>query len=360
MYTLDRLGYRSSYDVYDHTGFGNTNNQIGGRATIEQTAGYNLIVYDAGNVNTFIGSNYILPTGSNPDQEKIDQVTWFRNWLSQASTSEAGFATLWILGSNVMQGSPTSPLLNSDMGVLLATADQGLSLNPEVDGVTSFTFDQGVSQLTADFTDDDFGLKGGCPTIRNYDGLAPSGTAVVTHRYRSPVTQALGDGAIVMNQNDSESWNTIMQSHPWFDIVGISGAAPVPSQPTEALLLEILNGTLPVDCLEGLDPTDTGDPAAEISVPIQNRLHQNVPNPFNPVTTVRFDLSHSGHVSLLVYDVAGRLVRRLIDEPPSAGRNHRKDWDGMDEKARPVAGGVYFYRLETAGFSETRKMIVLK
>ncbi len=357
MYTLDRLGYRGSYDIYDHTGFGNTNNQIGGRATIEQTEGYNLIVYDAGNVSP---SSNFLPDGSHPDQEKIDQVTWFRNWLTQASASEAGFATLWIVGSNVMEASSTSPLLNLDMGVLLATADQGLNLNPDVDGVVSFTFDQGAGQETADFTDDDFGLKGGCPKIRNYDGLAATGTAVVTHRYRSPVTQAHGDAAIVMNRSDSESWNTILQSHPWFDIVGPSGAAPVPLQPTAALLLEILNGTLPMDCREGLDPTDAGDPVAQIAVPIQTRLYLNIPNPLNPVTTIRFDLALAGRVSLAVYDVAGRLVRRLVDQPLPAGRNQCVVWNGLDVRERTVAGGVYFYRLEAAGFSETRKMIVLR
>ena len=79
-----------------------------------------------------------------------------------------------------------------------------------------------------------------------------------------------------------------------------------------------------------------------VRVPIQNRLHQNVPNPFKPVTTDRFDLSHSGHVSLLVYDVAGRLVRRLIDEPLSAGRSHRKVW-GWHERKRATGRRWYLF-----------------
>jgi hypothetical protein len=68
MYTLDKLGYRGSYDVYDHSGIGNTNNHLGGRATVEQAQGYNLIVLDGG-----VGGAFILPDGSDLDNQKIDQ-----------------------------------------------------------------------------------------------------------------------------------------------------------------------------------------------------------------------------------------------------------------------------------------------
>jgi len=358
MYTLDRLGYRGSYDVYDHSGIGNVNNQIGGRATIEQAQGYHIMVYDTGNLSSE-SSSQALPDGSHPESEKIDQVTWFRNWLAQASTSEAGFATLWILGSNVMQGSPTSSLLNADMGVLLNSADQGLSLNPEVDGVASFNFDQGAEEASIDFGTHLWVLEGGCPVIRNYDGLGSTGTAVVTHRYRDPVTLALGDAAIVMNRNDSENWNTIFQSHPWFDIVDPSGE-PVSPLPEESLLLSILSGALPAACLQEPVPTNSGDPEGEIAAPTRTRLHQNTPNPFNPATTIRFDLATAGPVLLCVYDVAGRLVRRLIDERRPAGRSQSVVWNGLDGGERSVSSGVYFYRLDTAGFSETRKLIVLR
>ncbi len=100
MWALDRLGFRGQYDTYDHTGMGNTNNQIGGRATLQQAQGYNLIVYDNGNGTP---GRPLLPNGINIDSEKIDQATWFRNWLNQAAASQAGFATLWMIGSNTTE-----------------------------------------------------------------------------------------------------------------------------------------------------------------------------------------------------------------------------------------------------------------
>lgn len=89
-------------------------------------------------------------------------------------------------------------------------------------------------------------------------------------------------------------------------------------------------------------------------------LHAAVPNPFNPQTTIAFDLPASGEVRLAVYDVAGRLVRRLVDgEVRSAGR-HEEIWDGRDAGGRTVAAGTYFYRLEAGGFADTRSMTLVK
>ncbi len=88
-------------------------------------------------------------------------------------------------------------------------------------------------------------------------------------------------------------------------------------------------------------------------------LAQNVPNPFNPVTTVRFGLPVSSSVSLRIYDAAGRLVRVLIEDHLEAG-HHETVWDGLDRVGRPVASGVYFCRLATNAFAEEKKMILLR
>ena len=88
-------------------------------------------------------------------------------------------------------------------------------------------------------------------------------------------------------------------------------------------------------------------------------LAQNVPNPFNPVTTVRFGLPVSSAVSLRIYDTAGRLVRMLIDDYREAG-HYEIAWDGLDGSGRPVASGVYFYRLASGTFIEDRKMVLLR
>ena len=94
-------------------------------------------------------------------------------------------------------------------------------------------------------------------------------------------------------------------------------------------------------------------------VPLVNALHQNHPNPFNPSTTISFSLKSRGHANLAVYDVAGRLVRVLIDGVMEAGPRD-VTWDGRDNAGRGVASGVYFYRLEAGEFIETRKMVLLR
>ncbi len=88
-------------------------------------------------------------------------------------------------------------------------------------------------------------------------------------------------------------------------------------------------------------------------------LHDNYPNPFNPITNIKFDLPRSSHVKLAIYDVAGRLVKTLVDEVKPAA-SHSELWDGTDRTGRRVASGTYYYVLQTEGFSATHKMMLVK
>jgi hypothetical protein len=89
-------------------------------------------------------------------------------------------------------------------------------------------------------------------------------------------------------------------------------------------------------------------------------LHQNVPNPFNPTTTIRFDVPKDGaHVTLTVHDVSGRLVRTLVDTHRGAGQ-WSVQWSGDDDRGVRVASGVYFYQMRAGSFVQTRKMVLLK
>ncbi len=93
--------------------------------------------------------------------------------------------------------------------------------------------------------------------------------------------------------------------------------------------------------------------------PEASYLAQNYPNPFNPMTRVEFGLGTPARVSLRIYDPAGRLVRALVEEHRTAGR-YTEIWDGCDASGRAVASGVYFYRLETGAYSETKKMVLAR
>jgi hypothetical protein len=88
-------------------------------------------------------------------------------------------------------------------------------------------------------------------------------------------------------------------------------------------------------------------------------LEDAYPNPFNPFTTIRYRLPHSEHVELMVYDLAGRQVRTLIDGAVDAGE-HQTRWDGKDASGQGVASGVYLYKLRAGSFAETKRMVLLK
>lgn len=102
--------------------------------------------------------------------------------------------------------------------------------------------------------------------------------------------------------------------------------------------------------------TAIDDPAPQ---PVAFTLHQNHPNPFNPSTEIRFGVPRGGPVRLVVYDVAGRRVRTLVEGVLAAGE-HRAVWRGRDDAGSPVASGIYLYRLTTADDLRTRRMVLLK
>ena len=99
--------------------------------------------------------------------------------------------------------------------------------------------------------------------------------------------------------------------------------------------------------------------AAGDAVPGPRLAVGNHPNPFNPLTRVTFALERSGPVSLAVYDVQGRLVRRLVTDSLEAG-DHTVVWDGSDDAGRRVGSGVYFARLVSDGQVVQHKMVMLK
>ena len=103
-----------------------------------------------------------------------------------------------------------------------------------------------------------------------------------------------------------------------------------------------------------ITPKDVSIQNITSEIPSEYRLSQNYPNPFNPSTKIRFDVPSSGLVKLSVYNVLGEEVSTLVDTDLSLG-SYEVTWD-----ASKVAGGIYFYRLETNGFSQTKKMLLIK
>ena len=88
-------------------------------------------------------------------------------------------------------------------------------------------------------------------------------------------------------------------------------------------------------------------------------LNASYPNPFNPVTRIRFVLTTRLGVKLSVYDILGRRVRQIVDEEMDPGE-HEVSWDGTDENGRTVANGVYFCRMQVGQFCVSRKLILAR
>jgi hypothetical protein len=96
-----------------------------------------------------------------------------------------------------------------------------------------------------------------------------------------------------------------------------------------------------------------------IPVPQEFALHQNYPNPFNPVTTINYDLPQQTHVNLMIYDILGREVVKLVSSEIPAGYQS-VIWNTRNNFGQPVSAGIYFYQIQTKDFVKTRKMVLLK
>lgn len=126
---------------------------------------------------------------------------------------------------------------------------------------------------------------------------------------------------------------------------------------------------LSTDQYLGLQP-DLGyyefDPSSTTSIsersqpqPLKHDLMKNYPNPFNPSTIISYDLPHSGTVELLLYDINGRLVNRLVSGHQMAGV-HEVQWNGVDQEGTPMDAGTYLCKLLAGEYTETIKMVYLK
>ena len=103
----------------------------------------------------------------------------------------------------------------------------------------------------------------------------------------------------------------------------------------------------------------TGVKSDIVAAPLTYELDQNFPNPFNPETRIYFTLPESQRVQLVVYNVMGQQVRRLIDTQYTAG-HHVVNWDGRNEAGALVPTGVYIYRIKAGDFIDYKKMTLMK
>jgi hypothetical protein len=95
----------------------------------------------------------------------------------------------------------------------------------------------------------------------------------------------------------------------------------------------------------------------EPGMPAAFALKGNSPNPFTGSTEIRFDVPHSAHVRLSIYNIHGQVVRTLVDGNVPAGR-HSEAWDGLDIQRRRVSAGIYFCEMRSGSFVSTSKLVI--
>jgi len=99
--------------------------------------------------------------------------------------------------------------------------------------------------------------------------------------------------------------------------------------------------------------------AFESTIPVKTELAGNFPNPFNPETTIVYNLKENSNIQLEIFNTNGQKVKTLIDDFRDAGY-HQIMWNGTDNQNKQVSSGLYFYRLKSNSFSQIRKMLLLK
>ena len=135
---------------------------------------------------------------------------------------------------------------------------------------------------------------------------------------------------------------------------------------------EYVSGTWSVLVTDGIDTVDADNAPFTLTldgsalaidpmdlIPEVFALHQNYPNPFNPVTTLRYDLPEQAHVEIMIFDIMGREVKRLVNVQQTAGFKSVV-WDGTNEWGQPMSAGLYFYRISAGDFHSVKKMVLLK
>ncbi len=189
---------------------------------------------------------------------------------------------------------------------------------------------------------------GGCPVINDYDLLQVGGSSVAELRnLATGKTYALSQST----PNSSGSTARVVLSGFSYHYIRDTGAAG-------SFMARVIHMRNILQWLGNLAIIGSG---IGDTPQLANRLDANYPNPFNPTTVIRYAIKERGHVSLQIYNVAGQLVRTLVNEVQTPDPNgFEAKWNGRNNAGQTVSSSVYFYKMVTQGFSQTKKMVLLK
>jgi hypothetical protein len=340
---FDQLGILDEVDRYDIRGpSSSVANRPGSRVVdpLQQILPcYRKIIWNTGNLD-----NGLIGDGT-PQVEKSNDALMLFTFLENLAQPGG----IYFNGDNIAEhwpeygGSAVSLKSLYIQHNLIGSGDHtdlGIAISPLVIAEDNGCFDHvtGPDTLIA---------YGGCPIINNFDVMAPTAASFQEMRYDGGA--AGQDGAVISQYTlnpDSVQVGVILSGFSYHYIRDDKTSGGLDRAHHMKDILEWLGNTVP-------DPT----PATPT---YRNSLSQNYPNPFNPTTTIDFTVKELAPVSVKIYNVRGQLVRTLANDRFEPGVTHQLEWNGRNNAGQSVSSGVYFYKLVTKNFTQTKKMVLLK
>jgi hypothetical protein len=338
----------NNVDRYDVNGpTSGVSNGPGSRVKTKQMIDqYNKVVWDSGDLRT------ITITDGTVNSDKSNDCAMLINWFEQSEH----VCGLWVCGDGVaynlnsLASTPALTLLSTWCGVDFVADSYFEETGGRTGGGTVtplITGDADAGIFVHAGVPDKFYAYGGCFVINSFDVLDKTANGKYAASY--PVKSAVNRyAAIASSQLNPAGFNV---NTMWFGFSYQYVRDDVVTAPLDRN--EIAKNVF--DWMQNI--TNPGVTPAE--TPKSTKLAQNFPNPFNPSTTIKFDLKEKGLVTLKVYNVAGQLVRTLVNGMKDAN-TYTVTWDGMNDRGGAVASGIYFYKMDTKDFSQTKKMVMLR
>jgi hypothetical protein len=279
--------------------------------------------------------------------DKADDMGLLFAFLDQSALGPG----LYISGDGIPNDWATSPaasavaLRTTYLNFNVVTPDHktvGLGINPLAIGTPGSCF----SGVTGP---DTMVVYGGCLAINKFDVMQPTGTAFAEMNYNGNPAYAAVISQVTNNGAGQDA--RVMMEGFTYEVIrddrpGANGGVMDRIDHLFDVITWLQNT---VDTPTGTNPTA-----------YRTSLSQNYPNPFNPSTTIQFTVRSRTQVSLKVYNVAGQLVRTLLNDQRAPGSVHSVAWDGRNDAGQSVSSGVYFYKLVTNDLTQTKKMVLLK
>jgi hypothetical protein len=339
---FDQLGLLDQVDRYDIRGpSSQVANRPGARVgdpAVQLIPFYKKIIWNTGDLSQgSIGDG-------NPQVEKSDDAFMLLNFLDGLDVPGG----VYFNGDNIAQewvnySGSAIPLRDTYIQHTLINPDhtaQGFAISPLVIGEPGGAFDHltGPDTLVA---------YGGCPVINDFDVMDNAGPSTQEAKYDGGTDGQ--NGAIIAQYTENLDSVTVGVVLSGFSFHFIRDDRPATELDRAHHLRDVLV------YLGNNPPTPT--PATPT---FQNTLSQNYPNPFNPTTTIDFTVKELAPVTVKIYNVRGQLVKTLVNDRFAPGVTHQVTWDGRNDAGQAVSSGVYFYKLVTKSFTQTKKMVLLK